>query len=133
MTSRMPGPSLLVLSLCIALFTVRADAAQVDFLGSRTVADRTESDTIQVPGDARYGALRLCVENRSVHFKDLDVFFGNGGHQDATVSALVGPGECTRWIDLKGDGPRNIARIVMRYEMLINAGQQAVVKAYGRR
>lgn len=133
--SRLLGSGLFALSLSLASLAVvwSAAAAQVDFLGSRIVADRTESDTIQVPNDVRYRAVRLCVENRAVTFKDLDIRFGNGGHQDVAIRLLIGPGECTRWVDLKGGDPRNIARIVMRYEMLIDAGQQAVVKAYGKR
>ncbi|MEZ5667110.1 MAG: DUF2541 family protein [Alphaproteobacteria bacterium] len=107
-----------------------ASAQQGTLLGTRAVADHSDTDVIQVPGGARYNAVRLCVEQRSVHFQDIDVHFGNGGSQDVIVRLLVNPGECTRWINLNGPS-RNITRIVLHYDMIINAGQQAVVSVYG--
>ncbi|MCB9959285.1 MAG: DUF2541 family protein [Rhodospirillaceae bacterium] len=109
-----------------------AAAQQVDFLGSRMVADLSETDVIEADGAQRYAAVRLCVDQRAVHFRDLDVIFANGGHQDSLVRAEIPAGECTRWIDLRG-GTRNIDRIVMRYDTLVNMGVQAQISAFGRR
>lgn len=112
--------------------TATAWAQQVDFLGSRMVADLSETDVIQAQGSQRYSAVRLCVAQRAVHFRDVDIFFANGGHEDAIVRQLINPGECTRWIDLRGP-TRNITRIAMRYDTLSNIGIQGQVSAYGRR
>jgi hypothetical protein len=114
-----------------ALAGAPSRAQEGDFLGSRAVGDLSDHDVIAVAGAERYGSVRLCVAQRSVHFQDIDVWFANGGHEDVVVRLLVNPGECTRWVDLPGER-RNITRIAMRYDMLINAGQQAVISAYGR-
>lgn len=106
-------------------------AAEGTFLGSRTVAYGSERDTIEVPGGALYNFVRLCVADRGINFYDLNFRFANGGHQDAAVRVYVGPGECTRWIDLKGDA-RNLARIVMWYETHGSSGARATVSAYGK-
>jgi hypothetical protein len=120
-----------LLAVMLAVPTASSQAQQGDLLGSRSVADNSESDTISVPGSGRYGAIRLCVAQRTVHFGDLDIRFGNGGSQDAGVREVINPGECTRWISLNGPR-RNITAIVMRYQTVINVGGQAVVSAYGR-
>ena len=122
------------IALAAALAACASPSAQAqrgDHLGSRTVADHTEVDNIQVTGARRHGAVRLCVQHRSVNFRDVDIHFANGGHQDVAVRAIIGPGECTRWINLSGER-RNITRITLRYQTIVNAGQQAIVSAFGR-
>lgn len=108
-----------------------APASANTFLGARVVADQSETDVINVPGNAMFSEVRLCVVNRAVHFRDVDVHFANGGHQDLPVRALIGPGGCTNWLNLRGP-VRNIASIVLNYDTLINAGSQAFVTARGR-
>ena len=109
-----------------------ASAQQVTLLGSRTVADLSETDVIPVPGGQGFSSIRLCVAQRAVRFRDLDIVFANGASQDASIQRRIGPGDCTRWIDLAGER-RNVARIVMRYDTLRNVGVQGVVTAFGRR
>jgi hypothetical protein len=127
-----------IASLCVAtLLSAIAAApamAQADWvaLGSRTVADHGERDTISGRGDGRFTKIRLCVERRAVRFFDLDVVFANGGRQDVPVRARIGAGQCTRVIDLKGR-ERNIRQVVMKYETARAHGPQAVVTVYGRR
>jgi len=116
-------------SLATALSAVPVSADTL--LGARTVADHSETDVILAQGNALHRAVRICVTGRAVHFRDLDIVFQNGGRQDANVRALIGPGECTRWIDLRGPA-RNINRIVLRYDALVNAGPQPVVTAFAR-
>lgn len=116
--------------VAVAAF-VALPAAADSFLGARIVADQSETDVINVGGNDRYQAVQFCVAQRAVHFRDIDVIFANGGHQDLPVRLLIGPGGCTRWIDLNGPR-RDIAQIVLRYDTLINAGTQAVVVALGR-
>jgi hypothetical protein len=100
-------------------------------LGSRVVADKTETDAVSGFGQGRFRQIRLCVKHRAVNLKDVDVVFANGGHQDVHVRRRIGAGECTRAIDLKG-GNRRIHRIVMRYQTIRDRGPQAVVTVMGR-
>lgn len=116
--------------VAIATFTALPAAANT-FLGARVVADNSETDVINVPGNGLFRDVRFCVVNRAVHFRDVDVRFANGGNQDLPVRALIGPGGCTNWLNLRGP-VRNIASIVLNYDTLINAGSQAVVTAHGR-
>lgn len=106
-------------------------AQQVDLLGSRVVADLTETDVIAVPSAQSYTAVQICVAQRAVRFHDLDIVFANGGVRDVTIRRVIAPGECTRWGEF--GGPRHITQIVLRYDTLANIGVQAVVSAYGRR
>lgn len=124
-------PAIFGCALALAAATPAA-AQQVDLLGSRMVADLSETDVIQADGAERYTAVRLCVAERAVHFRDLDIFFANGGSQDSLVRAEIPAGQCTRWIDVRG-GSRNIDRIVMRYDTLVTMGVQARISAFGRR
>ena len=114
-----------------ALLSLPGGAWAADTLGSRVVADNSDSDTILVAGTKKYSSIRLCVSERTVDFHDLDINFGNGGHQDVALREMINPGECTRWIDLEG-GKRNITTIVMKYDTQGNSGKQAVVTAYAR-
>jgi hypothetical protein len=129
--------SLRAFARCVLIAVVLAAAApglaqaEGTFLGSRTVAYGSERDTIEVPGNAHYNLVRLCVAQRAINFYDLNFRFANGGHQDAAVKVRIGPGECTRWIDLKGED-RNLVRIVMWYETFGSSGARAVVSAYGK-
>jgi len=115
----------------LSLAAPQAQAESVVLLATRSVPDHSDTDTIELPGSQTFRDVRLCVGNRSVNFHDLDIYFANGGHQDVSMRTMINPGECTRWIDLAGDGMRNITRIVMSYDA-ISGGAQAVVSVYGR-
>ena len=116
----------LIVSLGVAL-----PAAAKDTLGVRIVDYGIETDVVPVPGTKRYGEVQLCVHQRPVHFRDLDIVFGNGGRMDATIRRVIGRGECTRWIDL-GPARRNIREIIMKYDSINNSGPRAKVTIYGR-
>jgi len=122
-----------IIALATVAFTALAvvPASAQTFLGARIVADNTETDVINVPGNGLFRSVQFCVANRAVHFTDVDVRFANGGSQDLPVRALIGPGGCTNWLDLRGP-VRNIDQIILRYDTLINAGSQAIVVARGR-
>ena len=111
--------------------TLVAPANAETVLGSRKVAYKSETDVIPVPGKKRFRAVRLCVSNHAVRFRDVDVVFGNGGRDDKAVRRVIPAGECTRWMDLRG-GARNIRRIVLRYDTYGDKGARAVVTAFGR-
>lgn len=117
-----------------SLLLVGMSAAQAqawERLGSRTVSDKMENDSVSGVGEGRFSQIRLCVARRAVHFRDVDVVFGNGGKQDVKVRKRIGPGACTRAIDLKGN-KRRVRRVVMRYETIRNKGPQAVVTVFAR-
>src|SRR5690349_15140961 len=70
-------------------------------VGYKTVNGH-DTDTIRLPGTARYRQLRVCVFNGPIQMRDLDVRYRNGGHQDIAVRELMRAGTCTRNIDLAG-------------------------------
>ena len=100
-------------------------------LGSREVSDRKEIDVIRARGNDRYRKIRICVHRRAVRFYDVDVYFRNGGHQDVKMRRRIGPGGCTRAIDLKGRR-RDITRVRFKYETSRDRGPQAIVSLWAR-
>lgn len=98
-------------------------------VGVRQVRDRTDRDVIVVEGPRQFERIKLCVYRNPVHFYDLDIFYRNGGHQDASVRTRINPGECTRAIDLTGD-ERNITRVAMVYEETSFRRRTATVRLF---
>lgn len=98
-------------------------------VGVREVRDRTERDTIAVQGARQFERIKLCVYRNPIHIYDLDIRFRNGGRQDASVRQRIGPGECTRAIDLVGDD-RNITTITMLYEETSFRRRSATVRVF---
>lgn len=116
-------------ALSAAAMTTPAQAAWVQ-VAERQVTDRIDIDNIVLPGPVRYTRLKICVFDNPVHFYDMDVFFQNGGHQDASLRQRINPGDCTRNIDLKG-GARNITRIRLKYEETSWFIGRATVRVFG--
>jgi Protein of unknown function (DUF2541) len=115
--------------LTLACATVPA-AADWSLLGTREVRDRTDRDTIVVEGHRTFTKVRFCAYRRPVNFKDVDIHFRNGGHQDVSVAVLIRPGACTRAIDLEG-GARDISSITFLYETMSPGRHRATVRAFG--
>jgi len=101
-------------------------------LGTQLVGFRTERETISGRGDGQFRAIRLCVTRNAVHFRDLDVEFGNGERQDLPVQRRIGAGQCTPALDLRG-GARMIRQVVMVYQAMPNFRGQAAVTLQGMR
>lgn len=122
---------LLAAGAALALFAAGAPAAFADWVmvGQREVAERAETDTIELEGHRRYDRLRICVYRNPVHFIDVDVHFENGGHQDVPLAARINARGCTRVIDLEG-GQRDIDRIVLRYEETSRRAARALVRVF---
>ena len=116
-------------ALGAAAMVTPAQAAWVQ-IAERNVTDRIDIDNIVLPGPVRYTRLKICVFDNPVHFYDMDVFFQNGGHQDASLRQRINPGDCTRNIDLKG-GARNITRIRLKYEETSWFIGRATVRVFG--
>ncbi len=122
--------AVVALSFLALAGAVAPAAAEWNLLGVREVRDRTDRDTIVVEGHRTFTKVRFCVYRKPVNFKDVDIVFHNGGHQDVSVAALIRPGNCTRAIDLEG-GARDIASITFLYEASGPGRHRATVRAFG--
>lgn len=132
----------LALGLCLAISACAAitndptlpgvgNARAWTQVGAREVRDRVEQDTIALQDHRAFGQVRFCVSGNPVHFRDVDVFFRNGGHQDVALAARINPRQCSRIIDLDG-GQRDIDRITLRYEEASARRGVATVRVFAR-
>lgn len=113
------------------LITPGATADDWVMIGKRKVSDQVETDTIHLNGTRKFKKVKLCVYNNPVRFKDVDIYFANGGHQDVSLKSRINPHDCTRVIDLKG-GDRDLDRIVMRYEETSRKHAKASVRVFAK-
>ena len=79
-----------------------------------TQVNGRDSDTIRVPGTARYRQLRVCVFNGPIDMRGVDVEFRNGGRQDIGTRSLMRAGTCTRNLDLRGRR-RDVSSVRLSY------------------
>lgn len=119
-----------LIGAALAVSAIATPAFAWTQLGVRIVADRTDHDTISLPGNRAFNHIRLCVYRNPIHLYDLQVRFRNGGVQDVSVRDFIGPGQCTRAIDLNGRF-RNIDRIDMTYEETSWRHRTATVRVFG--
>lgn len=113
----------------VTVAIIATPAAAWTRVGVREVRDHTERDTVTVEGHRQFNRIKLCVARNPVHFYDLDIRYRNGGHQDVSVRERVGPGQCTRAIDLTGED-RDIATISMVYEETSFRRRTATVRVF---
>jgi len=99
-------------------------------VGHATVNGR-DSDTIRVPGTARYRQMRVCVFNGPIRMRDLDVRYRNGGRQDIKVRQLMRAGTCTRNIDLAGNR-RDVTQVRLKYAPLSRGWVRPLVRVQVR-
>ena len=76
-----------------------------------------DTDSIRVPGTARYRQMRVCVFGGPIQMRDVDVRFRNGGHQDIGTRQLMRAGTCTRNLDLRGVA-RDVSEVRLKYQPL---------------
>src|SRR4051794_17751398 len=100
-------------------------------IGYKTVNGGTDTDTIYTPGRQMYRQIRLCAYSAPLRMRDFDVYFANGGHQDVNTRDRLGPGTCTRVIDLKGRA-RDISRVRLKYERIHRGGRAPLVRVSAR-
>lgn len=103
-----------------------------ELVGEHNVRDRTDRDTIVSWGHTKHRRLRICVEGHAVRFYDVEVVFFFTGRQDVPVRALIGAGQCTRDIDLKG-GAHDISFVNLKYETFSLGHGTATVQVYAQR
>jgi hypothetical protein len=103
-------------------------------LGSRTVTDRVDHDSIAVSGArGNFTGVKIAVGKMSpIQFYRVVVHYGNGGSQELELRDLIPAGGETRVIDLRGD-ERIIRNIDIWYEARSIGPRGAVVRVFGRR
>ena len=102
-------------------------------LGIRNVSDRMDHDTIRLPRPTRYEALQVKVRRHAVQFRDMKVYYANGGVEDVSLRDTIPAGGQSRVIDLRGDA-RDITRIEFWYDAeTLRRGRGARVEVWGRR
>jgi hypothetical protein len=101
----------------------------------RTIAYTTvsghDTDTIQVPGTARYHQVRLCVFHAPIEMRDVKVRFHNGGQQDISTRRLFEAGTCSRNLDLAGKY-RDVSSVRMKYTPLARHAARPLVRVQAR-
>jgi hypothetical protein len=90
-----------------------------------------DTDTIRVPGTARYRQMRLCVFGGPIQMRDVDVRFRNGGHQDIGTRNLMRAGTCTRNLDLRG-ARRDVTAVRLKYQPLARGWVRPTVRVQVR-
>lgn len=90
-----------------------------------------DTDTIRVPGTARYRQMRLCIYNGPIQMRDVDVRYRNGARQDIRVRNLMRAGTCTRNIDLSGNR-RDVTSVRLKYAPLARGWRRPLVRVQVR-
>ena len=90
-----------------------------------------DTDTIRVPGTARYHQMRLCVYRGPIEMRDVDVRFRNGGHQDIGTRRVFRAGTCSRNIDLAGNR-RDVTSVRLIYTPLARHAVRPLVRVQVR-
>ena len=115
---------------------VRAQTARGNWvlLGSRTVTDRAEHDTITVTGArGTFTAVKFEVRQRAVDFHRVVIHFANGGDQNVELRNTIRAGGESRVIDIDG-ADRVIRSIDFWYDAkTLGRGGRATVRVLGRR
>jgi hypothetical protein len=100
-------------------------------IGFKTVSGRVDRDRINVRGDARFRAVRLCVFNAPLVMHDFDIRYDNGRRQDVRVRQTIRAGTCTRAIDLAGRR-RDIRYIQLTYSPIRRGFGRPIVRVQAR-
>ena len=97
----------------------------------KTISGGTDTDRIYAPGRQRYSRLRLCSLNAPIRMRDFDVYYANGRRQDVNTRDRLGPGSCTRAINLD-DGRRDITMIRLKYQQVDRSARRPVIRVQAR-
>ena len=101
-----------------------------ELLGTRTVTDKTDHDSVAAAGQGTFRSLKITVQGRAVQFRDVKIHFANGDVQDVALRTVIPAGGESRVIDIEGHD-----RVVRRVELWYDAqslGKRATVKVYGK-
>jgi len=130
------GMILAILMAVVAVGTMEAQrrGAQWILLGSRTVTDRADHDTVAVTAaKGTLTAVKFEVLLHAVDFHRVVIHFANGDDQTVELRNTIRAGGETRVIDIQGRD-RVIRSIDFWYDAkTLGRGGKAVVRAIGRR
>ncbi len=101
-----------------------------ELLGTRTVSDRTDHDSIAARGQGTFRSIKITVQRRAVQFRDVKIHFANGDVQNVELRAVIPAGGESRVIDIEGND-----RVIRNVELWYDAqtrGKRAVVKVFGK-
>ncbi|HTU10855.1 MAG TPA: hypothetical protein VMG08_08135 [Allosphingosinicella sp.] len=85
-------------------------------LGQREIhGESGDRQVIDVAGDRRFIAMRLCVRRQGVSFRQVDVRFQGGDSQTFRIRGVVPNQRCTGDIALR-DGHRALAEVAISYD-----------------
>ena len=125
---------LLKAAAALAALAVAAPAGAAETgwtrLGHREVNDQVERDTIRARGPAQWRQAMICVEQAPVRFLDVTIRYRNGGTQDVRLRSLIRPGDCSRFIGLRGR--RDIEAVDFTYEAASLGRGRARVELFAR-
>ena len=120
------------LGLLIAGVAAAAPADKWEPLGTRTVSDKVDHDTIVVTAaEGRFTKLQVRVRVAPVQFRSMKVNFANGETLDVELKDVIKPGKASRVIDLPG-AQRVIKSVDFVYDAQTLGKKGAVVKLFGR-
>jgi hypothetical protein len=123
-------------TLTLALFVATAVAAAPRprwvRLGSTSVSDRVDRDTIAVTARrGNFKALQIRVFERDVQFREVAIRFANGDLQNVALRDVIRAGGQSRIVDIEGQD-RVIRAIELVYDAQALGGRQARVEVWGR-
>jgi hypothetical protein len=114
-------------------FPAKVFADQWVLLGTRHVNWLVDTDIFDVgAGMGQFDHIQLRVRGNGLFVYDLDVVYGNGGHDDIPLRFHIPEGGSTRSIDLRG-GDRNIRRVKIVYQKPVDGGGPTWVELWGQR
>lgn len=125
---------LVVLAAAAGIVQAQGRGAQWVLLGSQTVTDRADHDTIRVTGaKGTFTAVKFEVRQRAVDFHRVVIHFANGGDQNVELRNTIRAGGESRVIDIDG-ADRVIRSIDFWYDAkTLGRGGRAIVRVLGRR
>jgi hypothetical protein len=126
--------AVLVVLAAAGIVQAQGRGAQWVILGSQTVTDRADHDTIRVTGaKGTFTAVKFEVRQRAVDFHRVVIHFANGGDQNVELRNTIRAGGESRVIDIDG-ADRVIRSIDFWYDAkTLGRGGRAIVRVLGRR
>jgi hypothetical protein len=122
-----------LVAVCLSGVAAGAQAGRWTLLGSRTVTDRVDHDTVVVTERrGAFDAVKFEVRGRSVDFHRVVIHFANGGDQTVEMRDTIRAGGESRAIDVEGTD-RVIRSIDFWYDAnTARRGGRATVRVLGR-
>ena len=124
--------AVMVILVCAAS-AIGAQSGRWELIGSRTVTDRADHDTVKV-GSAKgdFTAVKIEVQRRAVSFRRVVIHFRNGDDQKVELRDTIGANGESRVIDIDGRD-RVIRSIDFWYDaQSLGRGGRATVRVLGR-